>query len=69
VETFDGRVLEARVAEPKGDPGNTLSRPELEDKALRLAAYRDGASASEMKAAIERIWSLRQSRRVGLLLK
>ena len=29
----------ARVDEPKGDPGNTLSRAELEDKAMRLAAY------------------------------
>ncbi len=69
VETFDGRLLEARVAEPKGDPGNTLSRPELEDKARRLAAYRGGASASEMKAAIEQIWSLRQARHVGRLLE
>ena len=69
VETFDGRLLEARVDEPKGDPGNTLSRPELEDKARRLAAYRDGASASEMKAAIGQIWSLRQARRVGRLLE
>ena len=35
----DGRKLQARVDEPKGDPGNTLSRAELEDKAMRLAAY------------------------------
>jgi len=33
VTTTDGRTLAARVDEPKGDPGNTLSRPELEDKA------------------------------------
>ena len=51
VETTDGRRLEGRIDEPKGDPGNTLTRAELEDKALRLAAYRDGASAAEMREA------------------
>lgn len=58
VTTTDGRRFEARVDEPKGDPGNTLSRPELEDKARRLAAYADGASAAEMKAIIARCWNL-----------
>src|SRR3546814_9675637 len=38
VHTFDGRALSGRVDEPKGDPGNTLSRPELEEnrKSTRL---------------------------------
>ncbi len=58
IETADGRTLAARVDEPKGDPGNTLSRPELEDKAIRLATYRDGATESEMRAVIARIWTL-----------
>ena len=58
VETTDGRTLAARVDEPKGDPGNTLSRAELEDKALRLAQYRGGASESEMRGVIERVWGL-----------
>jgi 2-methylcitrate dehydratase PrpD len=51
VETLDGRTLHGRVDEPKGDPGNTLSRAELEDKALRLAAYGGGAGETEMRAA------------------
>ena len=68
VQTVDGRALAARVDEPKGDPGNTLTRPELEDKALRLAAYRDAASASEMRSVIERIWSLADAQRVGAFL-
>jgi 2-methylcitrate dehydratase PrpD len=51
VETTDGRTLYGRVDEPKGDPGNTLSRAELEDKALRLAAYGGAADADEMRAA------------------
>ena len=58
VETADGRHLEGKVLEPKGDPGNTLSRAELEDKALRLTAYRGGATHDEMKRVIERVWSL-----------
>ena len=58
VHTRDGRRLAARIDEPKGDPGNTLSRAELEAKALRLAAYRDGAGAAEMRRVIDRIWSL-----------
>ena len=68
VETTDGRRLEGRIDEPKGDPGNTLDRAELEDKALRLAAYRDGASEAEMRAAIRRVWSLADAGRVGRLL-
>jgi 2-methylcitrate dehydratase PrpD len=58
VETVDGRELHGQVLEPKGDPGNTLSRAELEDKALQLAVYRAGASTDEMRRVIERIWAL-----------
>ncbi len=65
VETHNGRRIEARVDEPKGDPGNTLSRPELEDKALRLASHRAGASEVEMLSVIERIWTLRRAARIG----
>lgn len=59
VRTVDGRTLECRVETPKGDPGNTLSRPELEDKAQRLVAYSGAATAEEMKQLIARIWRLR----------
>ena len=38
-QTTDGRALQGRVDEPKGDPGNTLDRAEIEAKALRLAAF------------------------------
>jgi 2-methylcitrate dehydratase PrpD len=62
VITTDGRHLEQRVDTPKGDPGNTLSRPELEDKALRLAAWADGATESEMRAVIQRCWALHQQK-------
>lgn len=58
VLTKDGRRLQGRVDEPKGDPGNTLTRPELEAKALKLATYRGGATEAEMRQVIERVWAL-----------
>jgi 2-methylcitrate dehydratase PrpD len=64
VRTTDGRQLQARVDEPKGDPGNTLDRVELEDKALRLAAYQGGASAAEMRGVIAQVWALAETAQV-----
>ena len=58
VKTRDGRVFDQRIESPKGDPDNVLSRAELEDKALRLAAFAGGANAAEMKGVIARIWRL-----------
>ena len=58
VEANDGRRFDGKVLEPKGDPGNTLSRAELEDKAVRLALYREGATAEEMQGVIARVWAL-----------
>jgi len=68
VRTRDGRTLDARVDEPKGDPGNTLSRAELEDKARRLAAYGDAATSAEMGALIRSVWALERAPRIGRLL-
>lgn len=68
VRTHDGRVFDGRVDEPKGDPGNTLSREELTAKALRLAAFSQGATAAEMAAAIERLWQIATWPTVGRLL-
>jgi 2-methylcitrate dehydratase PrpD len=68
VDTVDGRSLHGRVDEPKGDPGNTLSREEITAKALQLAAFSGGASESEMRAAVQRLWQIAQWPRVGSLL-
>ncbi len=68
VHTADGRVLQGRVDEPKGDPGNTLSREEITAKALRLAAFSGGASEVEMNGAIERLWHVARAPSVGMLL-
>lgn len=67
VTTTDGRRLEGRVDDPKGDPENTLSRPELEDKALRLAAYRGAASPSEMQNLFRFVWHLQAAPSVPCL--
>jgi 2-methylcitrate dehydratase PrpD len=64
VETDDGRILHGRVDEPKGDPGNTLSRPELEEKALRLAQFSGGATSDEMHRAFKQLWALAQADKV-----
>jgi 2-methylcitrate dehydratase PrpD len=61
VRTKDGRTLEHRIASPKGDPDNTLTRAELEDKAARLAEYGGGATAQEMKNMIARVWRLHEA--------
>lgn len=68
VLTTDGRRLEGRVDEPKGDPGNTLSRPEIEQKVIQLATYRDTASEFAMRTLIARVWSLRTLPRLVPLL-
>ncbi|HEX6018450.1 MAG TPA: MmgE/PrpD family protein [Burkholderiaceae bacterium] len=68
VATRDGRQLSARVVEPKGDPGNTLTRPELEDKAIRLAAYGGAASETEMRALAQRVWAMARAPSVARLL-
>ena len=51
VRTTDGRIVEARIDEPKGDPGNALDRSEIEAKAQRLAAYRDIAKRADPELA------------------
>ena len=68
VTTRDGRVLEGRVDEPKGDPGNTLSRPEIEDKSLRLGTYLGAATDQQVKQLIQTIWNIRKQDKLGALL-
>jgi 2-methylcitrate dehydratase PrpD len=69
VTTVDGRQIEQRIVSPKGDPDNTLTRAELEDKALRLATFNGGASAQEMQRIIARIWRLRDEPNLRDLMK
>ncbi|MYN12080.1 MmgE/PrpD family protein [Pusillimonas sp. TS35] len=69
VRTRDGRTLESRVDEPKGDPGNTLSRAEIEDKARRLSTYRNAATAQEAQAIIDKVWAIARAPMVGHFLE
>lgn len=69
VRTADGRTLHARVDEPKGDPGNTLTREEITAKALRLAAWSGGAAPAEMQAAIDTLWQAAHWPRTPRLLE
>ena len=69
VTTTDGRTLQGRVDEPKGDPGNTLTREELTAKALRLAAHSGGASAAEMQRAVDVLWQAATWKRTPWLLQ
>jgi len=68
VTTNDGRVLHGRVDEPKGDPGNTLSRQEITDKALSLAAYSGGASPQQMLESVNALWQVAAWTLVGPFL-
>ncbi len=67
LETTDGRTLQAAVDDPKGDPGNTLSRAELEDKFRRLVQFSGARSADEAGQLIERVWRLRDTNDLSVL--
>lgn len=64
VRTRDGRRLHERVDEPKGDPGNSLTRSELEEKAIRLGIYSWAANAVEMQRSIDVIRRFRSMSQV-----
>jgi 2-methylcitrate dehydratase PrpD len=68
VETRAGDHIVMTIPVPKGDPGHTLSRAELENKAHRLAAYQQGATTEEMARIIGRIWRLTEETDVTNLL-
>lgn len=63
----DGRLLEARVDEPKGDPGNTLSRQEIDGKARRLALYGKALDADAIDRLMPRLWSIAAAETIGRL--
>ncbi|ENO84263.1 MmgE/PrpD family protein [Thauera linaloolentis] len=68
VRTVSGARFEGAIDEPRGDPGNTLSRAELADKARRLATFSGAASPAEIDALIGRVWQLRTAPHIGALL-
>lgn len=66
--TRDGRSIDMRVDEPKGDPGNTLSRPEIEAKVTGLALYSKAADEAEMQRLLPRWWTIAEHNAIGRLM-
>jgi 2-methylcitrate dehydratase PrpD len=58
VTTTDGHVFHGRVDEPKGDPGNTLSRDEIATKLHRLAAFSGAATEGEAARVLGNAWKI-----------
>lgn len=61
VTTVDGRVLHGAIDEPKGDPGNTLSREELADKFQRLTQFSGARTPAQSGELIQKVWDLRSA--------
>lgn len=61
VHTTDGRLMSGAIDSPKGDPDNTLSRVELEDKFRRLLAFAGALDGDKAGVLIERVWGLRDA--------
>lgn len=60
VLTTDGRQLHGAIDEPKGDPGNGLSRAEIEDKFRRLLAFAGQRSEAEADRLVQASWRLHE---------
>jgi 2-methylcitrate dehydratase PrpD len=61
VTTLEGRTLHGAIDEPKGDPGNTLSRAELADKFQRLTQFSNARTPAQANALIDKVWDLRNA--------
>jgi 2-methylcitrate dehydratase PrpD len=68
VTTRNGQVFTGRIDEPKGDPGNTLSRAEIDGKARRLTAYGGVLDKAGIDRLMPRLWSIAERNTVGRLL-
>ena len=66
VLTTDGRQLHGAIDEPKGDPGNGLSRAELEDKFRRLLAFAGQRSEAEADRLVQACWRLHELSELGV---
>ena len=68
VRTSDGRELAGRVDIPKGDPGNTLDRAEIEAKFRILACSSGALRETELDTVLTRLWRIARAGRVPLLV-
>ncbi|NLD01565.1 MAG: MmgE/PrpD family protein [Gammaproteobacteria bacterium] len=68
ITTRDYGVLIGKVTYPKGDPENTLSRAELEDKFTRLMAFSQARPEHERQRLTQLIWQLQQQADLSQLI-
>lgn len=68
VTTTDGRQLDGRVDEPKGDPGNSLTQAEIEEKFSQLATYAGAVGLDETPRLVEWVWNLENTVQIGTIL-
>ncbi len=68
VITASGQHYYGKIDDPKGDPDNTLSRQELEEKLRRLVAFSGAATPTEVEQLIKKIWQLHQLPNVNNIL-
>jgi 2-methylcitrate dehydratase PrpD len=64
----DGRVLHGRVDEPKGDPGNTLSRDEIATKLRQLVKFSGALAEADVDTLLDDAWRIVDAKRVGNLV-
>jgi 2-methylcitrate dehydratase PrpD len=68
ITTRDGNQSTTIVEEPKGDPGNTLSREEIEDKLMRLGTYQNASTPEVVKSLATKVWQIENAPKVGSLI-
>jgi len=69
VRTHRGEEYQARVDTPKGDPGNILTRNEIDQKARALAISGGAVSAQKLDVLMEKLWNVANENTMSTLLK
>ncbi len=64
VTTMDGRRLTGRIDDPKGDPGNMLTRDEIDEKARRLALSGGAVRPGDIDSVMTKLWSIGDTKKV-----
>lgn len=67
VSTADGRTLAGAIDEPRGDPGNPLSRAELEGKFMHIGGRSGTWSGVELERLLGRVRGIRSAQQMELL--
>ncbi|MGI9353462.1 MAG: MmgE/PrpD family protein [Rhizobiaceae bacterium] len=68
VKTRNGETIQAQVDDPKGDPGNMLTRKEIDTKARFLAQSSLAVSKNEIDNLMDSLWNVQKMQPVTVLL-